>query len=86
LGEWLEIVKKGDSKYIRCNCGNIMSKAGENWKLGAYSRVVAGSAAGPLVKLHNELEIREHACPHCARMHSVEVALKGEQSLWEVAI
>ncbi|MDP2718366.1 MAG: hydantoinase B/oxoprolinase family protein [Dehalococcoidia bacterium] len=86
LGEWLEIVKKGNSKYIRCSCGHVLSNAGENWKPGAYARLIDSQIAGPLVKLHKDLEMREYMCPDCARLHSVEVAVRGEAPLWEIDI
>ncbi len=84
IGDGLELAAKGGQTYIRCQCGFRFGPASENWKDGSVRRVVPGSAAGPLIKLHRDLEMREYACPQCARLHSVEIALKTDPPLWEI--
>lgn len=84
MGEWLELVESDGQKFIRCQCGYSFGPATENWKNGACTRTVPGLAAGPLVRLHQELEMREYLCPRCSRLHSVETALKKDPPLWEI--
>ncbi len=84
LGEWLGLVAVGEQTVVRCHCGHVFGPGAENWKNGAVRRLAQPSAAGPVVKLHGDLEMREYFCPQCARLHSVEIALKSDPPLWEI--
>ena len=72
--------------FYRCGCGAAFAPANENWKL--YARAGATSAAelGPRSALHEKLEAIRYACPACARLHAVEVKLRGEAPLFDMQL
>ena len=65
----------------RCRCGERLSEPGADWKDGAATRVVTGADHGAHVRVREELELREHACPGCATLLESEVVRIGEPSL-----
>jgi N-methylhydantoinase B len=65
---------------VVCRCGQSFG-TGADWKRGAVSRVVEPVEHGPLVRLHAELELREHACPSCGTLLESEVARHGAANL-----
>lgn len=71
---------------IRCRCGTGLSGVGENWKDGARTRVVEHEAHGRRLRLHEELEIREHICPGCGTLVESELALKGAPNLFTIDV
>lgn len=86
VGEFLEVAEVGGMRVIRCTCSHVFCPATENWKEYAATRIISADAAGPLVKLHAELEMREYACPGCGRLQWVEVGKRGEPPLWDLEI
>jgi len=66
---------------FECRCGADFGSAAGNWKAHAVTRVVPDGAYGPHVRLHAELELREHACGACGTLHESEVVRKDEPSL-----
>lgn len=86
MGSHLEVVDIAGKKVVRCRCGHIFCEANQNWKEYACFAVVPPSNAGPLVKLHQELEMREYTCPACARLHGVEVMMPAEPPLWDIEL
>ena len=72
--------------YLRCACGSAFAPAGENWKLYAKQGATSPSDLGPRSALHEKLEAVRYACPSCARLHAVEVKLKGEEPLFDMQI
>jgi N-methylhydantoinase B len=70
----------------RCRCGFELAAAGCDWKDGALTRVVDPAEHGPYLRLHAELELREHICPGCARLLESEVARIGEPSLRTIEV
>jgi N-methylhydantoinase B len=66
---------------FECSCGADFGPASGDWKAHAKSRVVAEGAYGPHIRLHAELEIREHVCAACGTLHESEVVRKDEPSL-----
>jgi N-methylhydantoinase B len=69
-----------DDGTVRCRCGHSFGN-GPDWKRSAVSRVVEPVEHGTLVRLHAELEIREHACPSCGTLLESEVARLGAPDL-----
>lgn len=65
---------------VRCRCGQTLVEEG-NWKDGAQSRTVAPDEHGFHIRLHEELELREHVCPSCGTLLEAEVARKGAPNL-----
>jgi N-methylhydantoinase B len=71
----------GDDKHFRCSCGQDLGRADGDWKAHAHCRKLAPEEAGPFIRLHEDLELREFACPACATSLEVEVVRKDEESL-----
>lgn len=69
-----------DGGRWRCRCGRDLGPASASFKHEAVRRVVSGPAHGP-VKLHRELELREHCCPDCGTLLESEVARIGAADL-----
>ena len=86
VAQALELAEAAGKHIVRCRCGHQFGPAKENWKTHAAQRVVPPAAAGPLVKLHNELEMREYACPNCGTLHSVDIAYKEDPPLWDIEL
>ena len=86
FGDRASIERIGGKCYFRCACGAAFAPAGENWK--SYARQGASTAAdlGPRCTLHDKLEAVRYACPGCARLHAVEIKLKGEAPLFDTEI
>ncbi len=70
----------------RCRCGYQLVGPGDDWKDGALTRVVDPSEHGPHLRLHAELELREHICPACARLLESEVVRIGAPSLRTIEV
>jgi N-methylhydantoinase B len=69
----------GDGE-VRCTCGQSFG-AGPDWKPQAITRSVPARQHGPMLRLHAELELREHICPGCGSLIESEVARPGADSL-----
>ena len=85
-GDRASIRRIGASAWLVCDCGEAMAPAGENWK--PYARQAGATAAelGPRIALHAELEAVRYACPACARLHWIEIKLKAEEPLHDIAL
>ncbi|PFW98998.1 Acetophenone carboxylase delta subunit [Nocardia farcinica] len=70
----------GTDRHIRCSCGHDFG-VGPDWKRSALRRTVAPESHGPLVQLHEELELREYVCPSCARLLESNVCRVGAADL-----
>ncbi len=86
MGEFLEAVESEHGCTIKCRCGHQFGPVSENWKLQATPRILAPEDAGPLVALHEDLEMRAYYCPGCGLQHCVETVTKGESPLWDVEL
>lgn len=67
-----------------CACGQDHGLATGDWKAQAVTRVIEPSEHGRYIRLHADLELREHACPACATLLESEVCRKDEDSLVSV--
>jgi acetone carboxylase gamma subunit len=83
LGEYLEIIKVDNEKLVRCRCGYQFGLASQNWKENAIKITPFTEITGPFVKFHDDLEARQYICPECGLSLCVEVARKGDPSLFE---
>ncbi|MFK4548119.1 N-methylhydantoinase B [Streptomyces tendae] len=70
---------------IHCTCGECLGP-GPDWKRRASARTVTPQEHGPHVRLHTELELREHICPGCGSLLESEVARTGADSLVTVEL
>jgi len=86
VGDRATFAEQDGQTYFRCDCGHAFAPAGENWKRYARRALVSAEDLGPRVKLHVDLEAESCACPSCARIHSVEIKLKGEAPLWDIEL
>jgi N-methylhydantoinase B len=84
LGEYLEVIKIGQKKIVRCRCGYQFGPATKNWKENAIRIILPPEAAGRHVKLHEDLEIRQFVCPSCGLSLSVETARHADPPLFDV--
>jgi N-methylhydantoinase B len=71
----------GSNNVIDCRCGNHLAKPGEDWKASTVMRKIDPAECGPHIHLHEDLEMREFICPHCAGLREVEVMPKKGQPL-----
>lgn len=83
IGDRASIRRIGGEAYFRCDCGACFAPAGENWKDYARRATARPADLGPRIALHAELEAVRYVCPNCARMHWVEIKLKGEAPLFD---
>ena len=86
LGEFIRIVRNGKGLKSVCECGQILSNNGSNWKEGARGVRLGPKEAGPLISIHEDLELRAYYCPGCGRQHAIEIAEKGAAPLFEVEL
>ncbi len=63
---------------VRCSCGHALCSADDNWRNHAELRLLEPAEAGPLIRLHGDLEIRAYYCKECGRQLSVDVAHKQD--------
>jgi len=66
--------------HVHCSCGHDLG-AGPDWKRSAHRRTVPAQAHGPLLRLHDGLEVREYVCPGCARLLESNVSRIGAADL-----
>lgn len=66
---------------LSCRCGQALGPSDGDWKSTVATRVVEAPAHGAHVRLHDELELREHACPSCGTLLESEVARKDAPNL-----
>jgi N-methylhydantoinase B len=73
-------LRVGADGHVSCSCGHDLG-AGPDWKQSAHRRTVPAQAHGPLLRLHDELELREYVCPCCARLLESNVCRTGAADL-----
>ncbi|MBL4574877.1 MAG: hypothetical protein JKY51_02105 [Opitutaceae bacterium] len=90
LNDHLFIVKKGDERIVKCECGHEYGDYRVNWKLHSDVRVrdnqekmeevyyPAAAAPDP-----DWMEIREFYCPGCAAQLAVEIVPPGYPLIFE---
>ena len=78
LGDQLDVVRDAaGSHWTRCRCGHVLALARENWREYAGCRPATPSELGPTMRLNDQMEVRQYACPACGRLHAVDVCRKG---------
>jgi N-methylhydantoinase B len=70
---------------MSCRCGEPLGTVA-GWKAAAARRVVDAADHGVAVRLHEELELREHACPGCGALLESEVARIGAPDLVSIEL
>lgn len=87
VGDVARIVRAAGTPYLVCNsCDTAIAPAAENWKDYARHNLATPEDLGPRVRIHHDLEVVQHACPHCATLLDVEVRRKGEASLFDIQV
>jgi len=87
VGDVARIVRASGTPYLVCNsCDTAIAPAAENWKDYARHNLATPEDLGPRVRIHHDLEVVQHACPHCATLLDVEVRRKGEASLFDIQV
>jgi len=82
-GDRASIHRVGADTFFRCDCGQCIAPANQNWKHYARQSNATAADLGPRIRLHAELEAKRYACPGCGRLHGVEIKLKGEEPLFD---
>lgn len=72
--------------HFHCACGGDLGPIDGNWKDRAAVRTIPPEACGFHLHLHDELALREFACPDCATLLELEVLRKDEEPLWTMAL
>ena len=85
-GDQAQFVKHQGTAYLRCQCGHTLAPASDNWKDYACATNMAAGDLGPRVTLHEGLEATGYSCPACAQLLDVDVKLKGEAPLFDIAM
>ncbi len=77
---WLtpDVYIRGDAVYTRA--GAELGTT-DDWVSGTVRRVVDPASHGPYIRLHEELELREYACPRSGSLLWSAVARKGDGDL-----
>jgi N-methylhydantoinase B len=75
-----------DDGRWRCRCGFDLGPLNRNFKDHTHTRVVAPLEHGPRIRLHEDLELREHCCPACATLLESEVARRDQPSRATIAL
>jgi len=70
---------------LSCRCGFALGSPAGNFKNLAVSRVVPATDHGR-IRLHSELELREHCCPACGTLLESEVARRGAPNLHTIQL
>jgi N-methylhydantoinase B len=87
VGDVARLQRDERGAFFVCEaCDTAVAPADENWKDYARHHVASPEELGPRVRVHEDLEVVQHACPHCAQMLDVEVRRKGEASLLDVQV
>ncbi len=86
MGEYLEVIKMGEQKTIRCRCGYQLCSIKDNWKDFAAIANLPPEEEGEHVKLHEDLELKAYFCPSCWVRLSVEIKRKDEPPLWDIEL
>jgi N-methylhydantoinase B len=86
FGDRASIQRIGPDAWFRCDCGTCIAPASENWKPYARQSPSKPADLGPRIALHADIEAIRYACPSCARLHWVEIKLKGEAPLFDFEI
>ena len=87
MGHILELIKEDGRMFFRCGkCDHLLGPSSENWKQHAARNLVSPDAAGPLIRLHRDLELRQFSCPSCGTLLSLDVAHKSDPDLFDIEI
>ena len=77
---------RADGGRLACSCGCDLGPWSGNWKAYALTKVVPPQVYGPHIRIHPDLELREHICKECGSLLEAEVVRKGEESLVTITL
>jgi acetone carboxylase gamma subunit len=84
LNEYLGIASVKGETVIQCvKCGNVLCSTKERWKNHVPRLNSPLTHAGPRRSGSGRFEMREYICPKCATVLDVEVALPGDEPLYD---
>jgi len=84
ISENLQIGHSGNHLVFQCGkCGNFLSAIESHWKDSVPRLISPLSKAGPRRSTSGRFEMREYICPKCATVLDVEVALPGDEPLYD---
>jgi len=86
MGEYMEVIEVDGQKLIRCRCEYQFGPASQNWKDNASMAILTDEAVGPLVKLHEDIEMRQYVCPKCGLQLEIELLRKGDSPLFDIEL
>ncbi|MFQ5873292.1 MAG: acetone carboxylase subunit gamma, partial [Dehalococcoidia bacterium] len=90
FNEVMEVVSWKGEKFLRCQCGHVVSPLSENYKKHALQYEAPLSEAGPWVNPQNlgdgRLVLRQFFCPSCQVILENEVTRADDPVLWDMQL
>jgi N-methylhydantoinase B len=86
IGLSLSLAHGDSGPQIECHCGHVFAEADHNWKDGAASVRLEGTALPRGIVVHRSLELMQYLCPSCGRQHSIEVRERGAAALADIRL
>lgn len=80
------IVLIAEAGRFRCRCGEDLGPWNMNWKDAAVTSVVDPADHGLRIRLRDELELREHACPACGTLLESELVRREDPNLQTIEL
>ena len=80
----LQFGEVGGATWFACTCGRALAPRDGNWREGAARRILPAEEAGPGIRLHVGLELRQFLCAACGRSLAVDVAEKTMPDLQDI--
>jgi N-methylhydantoinase B len=78
----INLVADGDEILVQAAAsGAILGPLGHDWRAAAPYRIVDAGELGPLIRLHNDLELRQYVDPTTGRSLMVDFVRKGDPPL-----
>jgi len=75
---------RGKLVYQCAKCGHSLGPADKSWKRRSLRLISPLSKAGYRRSTSGRFEMREYICPKCAIVFDVEVALPGDEPLYDL--
>lgn len=75
MGEYLDIVTDGDTRYLSCeSCETVLTPLNDDWKTNLVVNEIPPSQGGKYRESDPEICLRQFCCPNCGRLVETELA------------
>jgi N-methylhydantoinase B len=86
-GDALRFVAGDGGTVAHCaHCDHELGPVGADWRALTGTVVLSAEQAGPLISVHDELEVHQQVCPSCAASLWVDVLPKGRAPWTDFAL